>query len=130
MGSARPSWKDVHVYHNENYPTSILEYSNADRTNTVHPTQKPVALYEYLIRTYTNAGETVLDICMGSGTTGVAAVQTGRNFIGIEKEQKYFEIASRRVAQAPQPLFTEPPRQPTQREPDKGNVTLNFEGFE
>ena len=100
------------------FPTSILEFSNADNTSRVHPTQKPVSLYEYLIRTYTNAGETVLDICMGSGTTGVAAIQTGRNFIGIEKEQKYFEIASRRIAQAPHPLFTEPPRQPTKREPD------------
>jgi hypothetical protein len=77
-----------------------------------------------------------------SGTTGVACVQTGREFIGIEKyplpnqpihpteNPNYFEIASRRIAQAPQPLFIEPPRQPTQREPDKGNVTLNLEGFE
>ena len=118
----------------EKYPDSVLYFSSQGKENNnttkVHPTQKPVALYEYLVRTYTNAGETVLDICMGSGTTGVAAIQTGREFIGIEKEQKYFEIASRRIAQAPQPLFTEPPRQPTQREPDKGNVTLNFEGFE
>jgi site-specific DNA-methyltransferase (adenine-specific) len=105
---------DVQSFNNQYYPTSILEISNADRTGEkrYHPTQKRVDLYEYLIRTYTNAGETVLDICMGSGTTGVAAVQTGRNFIGIEKEQKYFEIASRRIAQAPQPLFIEPPRQP------------------
>ena len=72
-----------------------------------HPTQKPVALFAYLIRTYTNLGDTVLDICMGSGTTGVAAIQTGRNFIGIEKERKYFEIAERRIANAPQPLFTD-----------------------
>ncbi len=72
-----------------------------------HPTQKPVKLYEYLIRTYTNPAETVLDICMGSGTTGVAAVQTGRQFIGIEQEQRYFEVASRRISQAHPPLFTE-----------------------
>ena len=97
------------------FPTSILEFSNADNTSRVHPTQKPVSLYEYLIRTYTNAGETVLDICMGSGTTGVAAIQTGRNFIGIEKEQKYFEIASRRIAQAPHPLFTETATPPNTR---------------
>ena len=109
---------------------NCMDWPRDGESEKIHPTQKPVSLYEYLVRTYTNAGETVLDICMGSGTTGVAAIQTGRNFIGIEKEQKYFEIASRRIAQAPQPLFTEPPRQPTQREPDKGNVTLNFEGFE
>jgi len=72
-----------------------------------HPTRKPVALYEYLIKTYTNEGETVLDIAMGSGTTGVAAIQTGREFIGIEKEQKYFEIAEKRITQAHPPLFTE-----------------------
>jgi len=122
------------------YPRSIIKFSSdpettvtrKDRPNKIerHPTQKPVRLFEYLIRTYTNAGETVLDICMGSGTTGVAAIQTGRNFIGIEKEQKYFEIASRRIAQAPQPLFIELPRQPTQREPDRGNVTPQFDNFE
>jgi DNA modification methylase len=115
------------------YPLTIL--NDYPRPNNLsgggfHPTQKPVELYEYLIRTYTNAGETVLDICMGSGTTGVATIQTGRNFIGIEKEQKYFETASRRIAQAPQPLFTEPPRQPTQRVPDRGNVTPQFDNFE
>lgn len=112
------------------YPRSILEFQKHVATQNNHPSEKPLSLIQYIIFTYTNAGETVLDICMGSGTTGVAAIQTGRNFIGIEKEQKYFEVASRRIAQAPQPLFTEPPRQPTQREPDKGNVTLNFEGFE
>jgi len=108
------------IENDDYYPRSIQYFSNGDRINKQHPTQKPVSLYEYLVRTYTNAGETVLDICMGSGTTGVAAIQTGRNFIGIEKEQKYFEIASRRIAQAPQPLFTEPPRQPTQPAPDAG----------
>ncbi len=65
-----------------------------------HPTQKPVALMEYLIRTYTNEGETVLDNCMGSGTTGVACANTGRRFIGIEKEVKYFDIAYRRIEDA------------------------------
>ena len=66
----------------------------------VHPTQKPVALMEYLIRTYTNPGDVVLDNTMGSGTTGVAAINTGRDFIGIEKDPGYFEIAERRIYEA------------------------------
>ena len=65
-----------------------------------HPTQKPVALYQYLIKTYTNEGDTVLDITMGSGTTGVACVQTGRNFIGIEIDPGYYAIAEKRIAEA------------------------------
>ena len=64
----------------------------------IHPTQKPVALMEYLIKTYTNEGETVLDFTMGSGTTGVACVNTNRNFIGIELDESYFEIASKRIS--------------------------------
>jgi site-specific DNA-methyltransferase (adenine-specific) len=79
------------------YPVSILDISNANRNKDGHPTQKPVALYEYLIKTYTNPGDTVLDFCMGSGTTIVAAIKTGRNAIGIEKEAPYFEIAQRRI---------------------------------
>lgn len=66
----------------------------------MHPTQKPVALMEYLVRTYTNKGDTVLDNCMGSGTTGVACVNTGRRFVGIEKEPDYFKTASRRIYDA------------------------------
>jgi site-specific DNA-methyltransferase (adenine-specific) len=66
----------------------------------LHPTQKPGALYEYLIRTYTNEGDTVLDPCMGSGTTGVACKNLGRNFIGIEKDHTYFEIAKQRIEKA------------------------------
>ncbi len=77
------------------YPRSVLEISSEGKT--VHPTQKPVALMEYLIKTYTNEGDTVLDNCMGSGTTGVACVNTGRNFIGMEQEFKYFRIARRRI---------------------------------
>lgn len=80
---------------NQYYPTSILEFSNAQRG--AHPTQKPVALMEYLIRTYTDEGETVLDNTMGSGTTGVACVRTNRNFIGIEMDETYFEIAKKRI---------------------------------
>jgi site-specific DNA-methyltransferase (adenine-specific) len=66
-----------------------------------HPTQKPVALMEYLIRTYTNEGDAVLDNCMGSGTTGVACNNTGRKFIGIERDPTYFEIARKRIEPYP-----------------------------
>lgn len=79
------------------YPTSIIEASNADHTNRLHPTQKPVALMEYLIRTYTNAGDVVMDNCMGSGTTGVACVHSDRSFIGIERDPDYFKIAQGRI---------------------------------
>ena len=79
------------------YPSSVQKFSNPNNGN-VHPTQKPVALFEYLIRTYTNEGETVLDNCIGSGTTAIAALNTGRFFIGIEKEEKYVEIARKRIA--------------------------------
>lgn len=79
------------------YPKSIIVESNADQRGKKHPTQKPVALMEYLIRTYTNDGETVLDNCMGSGTTGVACSNTGRKFIGIEMDEKYFDIAKNRI---------------------------------
>ncbi len=84
----------------ERYPRSVQLFSSDKQKSNFHPTQKPVALCEYLIRTYTNEGETVLDNTMGSGTTGVACVNTGRSFIGIEQEQKYFEIAQERIAQA------------------------------
>lgn len=79
------------------YPKEIIAMSNANQQGRVHPTQKPVALMEYLIRTYTNEGDTVLDNCMGSGTTGVACANTGRRFIGIERDENYFEIARQRV---------------------------------
>jgi site-specific DNA-methyltransferase (adenine-specific) len=82
------------------YPKSILEFSNADQRKKIHPTQKPVALCEYLIRTYTVDGETVLDNCMGSGSTGVACINTNRNFIGIELDQKYYNIAKSRLEEA------------------------------
>lgn len=78
-----------------NYPRSILRFPNDPKP--VHPTQKPVALMEYLIRTYTNEGDTVLDNTMGSGTTGVACVNTGRNFIGIERDPDYFRVAENRI---------------------------------
>ena len=84
-------------YYNKKYPKSIIEGSNANQKGKQHPTQKPVALIEYLIRTYTNEGETILDFTIGSGTTAVACINTGRNFIGIEKEKKYYEIANKRI---------------------------------
>lgn len=80
------------------YPLNLIRY-NRDGCR-VHPTQKPVALLEYLIRTYSNEGETVLDNCMGSGSTGVACVQTGRSFIGMELDPGYFETAKRRIEEA------------------------------
>lgn len=81
------------------YPSSIVEFANPNN-NSFHPTQKPVALLEYLIKTYTNEGDTVLDFTMGSGSTGVACVNTNRNFIGIELDDKYFEIAESRIKEA------------------------------
>ena len=86
------------------YPTTLLSISagRAPSAPSYHPTQKPVALMEYLIRTYTREGETVLDNCMGSGTAGVACANTGRNFIGIERDEKYFQIATDRIKGAVQ----------------------------
>ena len=81
----------------ESYPRSILTLSNANQRGKVHPTQKPVALFEYLIRIYTNEGETVLDNCMGSGTTAIACMNTKRNYIGFELDEGYFNIANERI---------------------------------
>lgn len=78
------------------YPRTVQKFTH--ETKPLHPTAKPVALMEYLINTYTNAGEVVLDNCMGSGTTGVACARLGRGFIGIEKDPVYFEIAKRRIS--------------------------------
>ena len=81
-----------------NYPRDVLYFNKVQKA--VHPTQKPVDLLEYLIKTYTQEGETVLDNCMGSGSTGVACVNTDRNFIGIEKDEHYFEVAKERIENA------------------------------
>lgn len=79
-------------------PSDILEFNVVpNRRGKLHPTQKPVELLEYLIKTYSNEGDIVLDNCMGSGSTGVACVNTNRNFIGIELDEKYFEIAQKRL---------------------------------
>lgn len=81
----------------ERYPRSVQRFSADKQKEAIHPTQKPVALFEYLIKTYTNEGETVLDNCMGSGTTAVAAINTNRNFIGFEKDSEIHAAANRRI---------------------------------
>ena len=91
-----------YVQTHTNYPKAIL---NIKAERGLHPTQKPVALMEYLIRTYTNEGETVLDFTMGSGTTGVACVKTKRDFIGIELDDGYFKIAEQRIRDTEPPIF-------------------------
>ena len=86
---------ETFISRGSNYPKQIIDIKKEGKT--VHPTQKPVALMEYLIKTYTNQGETVLDFCMGSGTTGVACVNLNRNFIGIESDEFYFDDAAIRI---------------------------------
>ena len=82
----------------ERFPRDVLTFSSDKQKTKLHPTQKPVALLEYFINTYTNEGETVLDSTMGSGSTGVACVNTNRNFIGIEQDENYFNIAQKRIS--------------------------------
>jgi site-specific DNA-methyltransferase (adenine-specific) len=93
-GKANPRYTQTTT----NYPRSILKFASEGKP--VHPTQKPLALMEYMILTYTNPGETVLDNTMGSGTTGVACVNTGRSFIGIEEDPTYFKLAKNRIEEA------------------------------
>ena len=81
----------------ERYPRSVQLFSTDKQKSSLHPTQKPVALFEYLIKTYSNEGESVLDNCMGSGTTAVACMNTNRNYIGFELEEKYYNIAKQRI---------------------------------
>ena len=83
----------------DRFPVDVITFSNGNH-HTVHPTQKPVDLLRYLIKTYTNEGMTVLDNCMGSGSTGVAAKKLNRNFIGMELDKEYFEIAKQRIENA------------------------------
>ena len=89
----------ISVSNGERYPLNLIKFPR-DKTNKIHPTQKPVALLEYLIKTYTQENEVVLDFTMGSGSTGVACINTNRKFIGIEKVDKYFEFAEKRVNEA------------------------------
>lgn len=86
----------------ERYPRSVIKFPKDVQKSALHPTQKPIALLEYLIRTYTNEKDTVLDNCMGSGSTGVACVNTGRSFIGFELDSHFYEIAEKRIAAAKQ----------------------------
>ena len=79
------------------YPQSVQTFNNSDKNNQLHPTQKPVALFEYLIKTYTNKNETVLDNCMGSGTTAIACINTERNFIGFELDETYYNKSLERI---------------------------------
>ena len=96
-----------------NYPRSVIKFT-VDMKAEFHPTQKPVALMEYLIRTYTNPGETVLDFTCGSGTTGVAAANTARRFIGIERDPDYFTVAQSRIQKAQADAITSKMREATQ----------------
>ncbi len=91
------NFDDVKKVSNEYYPTNIISISNAAKAGKAHPTQKPVELIEYLIKTYTIEGDTVLDNCMGSGTTGAACKNLNRKFIGIELDDRYFQIAKERI---------------------------------
>ena len=90
-------FNNVESFNNEYYPTSIIQISNAVQKGKLHPTQKPVELCEYLIKTYSNDREMILDNCMGSGSTGVAAKNLNRKFIGIELDNTYFNIAEERI---------------------------------
>ena len=89
-------FKEDYIQEYTNYPKQILTFN---REKGSHPTQKPVALFEYLIKTYTNEGETVLDNCMGSGTTAVACINTNRNYIGFEIDKDYCDIANKRISE-------------------------------
>lgn len=91
-------WAGDFEERNERYPNSVIQISNPSRECGLHPTQKPVALMEWLVKTYTNEGETVLDFAMGSGSTGVACVNANRNFVGIEIRDDYFSVAKDRIS--------------------------------
>lgn len=108
-GSARKSEvygryeRTIGTYNDQYFPTSIIEIHNADQNNKAHPNQKPLALMEYLVRTYTNEGDAILDFTCGSGTTLRAAKNLGRRAVGIERELKYCEVTARRLS----PVFEE-----------------------
>jgi site-specific DNA-methyltransferase (adenine-specific) len=105
------------------YPTNVLRFSNANFSERgLHPTQKPLALMEYLVLTYTNPGGLVLDFTMGSGTTGVACAKLGRRFIGIERDPGYFDIAVDRIRNAAGDYA------PTTKEKEAGKMMFNFGG--
>ena len=97
---ARPNQVGKTVKSMTGFPSNVLEYPNIVGKKAIHSTQKPVPLFEYLIKTYTNEGETVLDNCIGSGTTAVAAIKTNRNYIGFELDKYYYDIANKRIQKA------------------------------
>lgn len=97
VGENDPIISSSKILRTKRYPSSIIKFKSMYQQRRLHNTQKPIALMEYLIRTYTNEGETVLDFTMGSGSTGVAAKNTNRSFIGIEKDEAYFNIAKSRI---------------------------------
>ena len=97
MGGNKQKEDKIYEYIDKN-PTSIIEISNASQKGKVHPTQKPIALCEYLIKTYTDENDIVLDNCIGSGTTAIACINTNRNYIGFELDKQYFDIAQKRIA--------------------------------
>lgn len=90
----------ININNGTRYPVSVIDFSAPNNKDRLHPTQKPVELLEYLIKTYTDPGDVVLDNCMGSGSTGVACVRTGREFVGIEMDPGYFETARERIDKA------------------------------
>jgi len=104
IGRTSINYKVEHKGSNSRFPTSIIHVSNASHVKKTNPTQKPVALFEYLIKTYTNEGDLVLDNCAGSGTTGVACINTKRNYILIEKKQEYIDVANKRIKAIPELL--------------------------
>ena len=104
--NSRPSYKDDNIYGKRkefadseyiNYPKQVIEFANPSDASNLHPTQKPVDLLRYLVLTYTNEGDTVLDNCMGSGTTAIACIKERRHFIGFELSKEYFDKAVRRI---------------------------------
>lgn len=97
LAGNRPSHKERYFQEYTNYPNDVLKFDS--ERQGFHPSQKPVPLFEYLIKTYTNEGGLVLDNCMGSATTAVACMNTDRNFIGFEKEKSYFELGNKRIAE-------------------------------
>src|SRR5699024_4084051 len=95
MAGKRPGHKKETIQKFTNYTHDVLKFDSEGKT--IHPTQKPVALFEYLIKTYTNEGETVLDNCMGSGTTAIACINTNRNYIGFELDEGYYKASIERI---------------------------------
>ena len=112
------SFDNIEKYNNEYYPTSILTFSNANQKEKMHPTQKPVNLFEYLIKTYTNENDIVLDNVMGSGTTAVACLKTNRRFIGFEKDKEYYNKAIKRIGKFNKKYYNQLPEKerPKQRQ--------------